>query len=510
MNTTLESIASLLGGAGFLARKPSLGDAASTSVTGADSDSRFAAPGHLFVCKGAAFRPQYLASAIEDGAVAYLCDESHADALAPVAGNVPTLVATDDGLRPAMALASAEAWGHPDHNLDVVGITGTKGKSTTSYMLRTILDAGEPYSRAGILGSIETFDGRERAESVNTTPEAPDLWRHLANARDAGLPHMVMEVSSQALKYDRVDHLRLDVACFLNIGRDHISPREHPSFEDYFQSKLRIFDQARVAVVNLGTNHVDEVLSRASRCERVVTFSAEGDRSADVWADDVAPFMGGIRLVAHTPSWEGELVVSMPGLFNAENALCAVAACEVLGVGYDQVRDGLAKVSVPGRMELLPSPTPRVVGIVDYAHNKLSYQRFFSSISKEFPGRSIIAVLGAPGGKAYERRQELPEEASKWADVLIYTEEDPAGEPVEQICRQLADATPEGQAHEVIVDRPQAVRRAVELALQSERGAVVCLLAKGDETRQHVGDSYVPCETDGALFARAMRELYHN
>lgn len=504
---TLARIAQLLSTQGLLDRVSNMDDAtAQTRVTGADCDSRFAAPNHLFVCKGAAFKPAYLASALESGCVAYLCDGARADELAAVAPGVPQLVASD--LRRAMAVASAAAWDHPDRSIDVVGITGTKGKSTVSYMLKQILDAGSAEPRAAILGSIETFDGVEHFESVNTTPESPDLWRHVRNAADSCLPYLVMEVSSQALKYDRVVDLGLDVACFLNIGRDHISPVEHPNFADYFGSKLRIFDQARVAVVNLDTDELDTVLEHARHCERVVTFGcsdAARKAGADVWATDVRPFQGGITFVCHTPGWEGDVTVSMPGLFNVDNACAAIAMCEVLGVGRDQVVAGLSHVRVPGRMELLLTDDPKVTAIVDYAHNKLSYQRFFSSIVKEFAGRDVIAVFGAPGGKAYERRQELPQEASKWADYLIYTEEDPAHDSVADICQQMSDATPAGQPHEVILERPAAIERAVELAFSSDRGAVVCLLAKGDETRQHEGDRFVPCEPDGEIFRRAVK-----
>lgn len=145
----------------------------------------------------------------------------------------------------------------------IVGITGTKGKSTSSYMLRSIIDTAAGASVCGIIGSIDTYDGVEHIESKNTTPEAPDLWRHLTHARTAQLVSMVMEVSSQALKYDRTLGVSLDIACFLNIGTDHISPVEHPSFEDYFTSKLKIFSQCRRAVVNLGTEHLGLVLDAA-------------------------------------------------------------------------------------------------------------------------------------------------------------------------------------------------------------------------------------------------------
>ena len=503
-HTTLGALVELLRANDLLADTVHLDDVVmATVVSGADCDSRVAAPGHIFVCKGAAFRPAYLVSAVEAGAVAYLCDESLASQLAEACPQVPALVARD--LRRAMALVSSEAWGHPDRDLSVLGITGTKGKSTVAYMLRHIFDGEDVGSGCAIMGSIDTYDGIESFESVNTTPESPDLWRHVANTRAAHLPYLVMEVSSQALKYDRVVGLGIDVACFLNIGRDHISPVEHPSFEDYFESKLRIFDQARVAVVNLDMEHVDEVLARAQRCERVVRIAVgedAADRGADLWASDVVSEHGGISFTVHSERGARRMHVSMPGLFNVDNALAAIAICEVLDVRDEQIRDGLTHVRVPGRMELLETPDPRVSALVDYAHNKLSYQRFFSSVCKEFAGRQIIALFGAPGDKALERRRELPEEASRWADYLIYTEEDPAHERTEDICAQMAANTPEGQAFEVICDRPAAIARAVELALASPQGAIVCLLAKGDETRQHEGDRFVPCETDGAIFAR--------
>lgn len=506
MNTTLSSLARLLDHEGLLATTVNITpEKGAVPVTGVGCDSRAVVPAHVFVCKGAAFKPAYLTSALEKGAVAYLCDRDRAAELADVAPGTPALIATD--LRRAMAFASAEAFGHPDHDLTVIGITGTKGKSTVSYMLRAVLDGNETHARTGVMGSIETFDGIEREESHNTTPESPDLWRHLANARKAGLAYMDMEVSSQALKYDRVLGLDLAVACFLNIGRDHISPVEHPNFEDYFQSKLRIFDQARVAVVNLDSDEIHTILERARRCERVVTFSAK-DSSADVWASDIQSAYGMVSFTAHTPSWEGPICLGMPGLFNVDNALATIAICEVLGIGCERIAEPLSLARVPGRMELLPSPDTKVVALVDYAHNKLSYQRFFPSVKEEFPGYRIIAVFGAPGGKAYERRHELPEEAAKYADYLIYTEEDPANDPVEEICQQMADATPEGTAYEVIVDREEAIRRAVQLGYEGEGPAILCLLAKGDETRQHEGNEFVPCRTDGDIYEEAVRNWH--
>ncbi len=504
---TLQKLADLLEESSLLAGQKDVPEN-DLVLTGADSDSRFAGKGHLFVCKGAAFKPAYLASALERGAVAYLCDEAHASELAAIAPGVPALVTTD--VRPAMALAALEAWGHPDQDLTVVGLTGTKGKSTTSYMLRSILDAasadGTP--RTGIIGSIETFDGVERAESINTTPEACDLWRHVWNTRESGLGSLVMEVSSQALKYDRVVGLGLDVAAFLNIGRDHISPLEHPDWDDYFGSKLKIFQQARTAVVNLETEHLEEVLSAAASCERTLTFSTRGNVShghaADVWSEPAASGLGHSRFVVHTPTWEGEVDLSMPGTFNVDNALAAITCCEAMGVGRDAVTSGLAGTSVPGRMELVPSPDGKVVGIVDFAHNRMAFQKFGPSVRAEFPGHRVISVFGATGDKAVERRYELPEEAAKWSDMMIFTKDDPGHERVEDICREMATVVPEGKAYEIVPDRHEAVRRAVELARLGDEPAVVCLLARGTESFEHENGGLTPDTLDVDMLREAL------
>jgi UDP-N-acetylmuramoyl-L-alanyl-D-glutamate--2,6-diaminopimelate ligase len=379
-------------------------------------------------------------------------------------------------------------------------------------MLRAILDAAAPAPRAAMLGSIETFDGVERAESVNTTPESPDLWRHFANAAASGLTHMVMEVSSQALKYDRVRGLGLDVAAFLNIGTDHISPLEHPSWEDYFESKLRIFDQARIAVVNLGSDHADEIRARAGRCERVITCSSAAadapapdvSAPADVWASDLASSHGTQSFVVHTPSWEGPVTLPMPGRFNVDNALVAIAICEALGLGREQVSAGLARASVPGRMELVTTSNHKVTGIVDFAHNKMSFASFFPAVRREFPHARIISVFGTTGDKGLERRHELPVEAAPYSDLMIFTKDDPGCEPVEDICAALRAATPEGTSTETILDRVEAIDHAVDLAFASDGETVICLVGRGAEGLMHEGGQLTPYPLDVNLLRQSL------
>ena len=324
---------------------------------------------------------------------------------------------------------------------------------------------------------------------------------------------MVMEVSSQGLKYDRVLGVPFEIAVFLNIGRDHISSIEHPNFEDYFASKLRIFDQCMTAVVNLGSEHADRVLEASRAARRILTLSTTESVSADVLAQHIEPTPTGCSFDAVTHDKghdasidrtfalhsEMHIDLGIPGLFNVENALAAITCAQLLGVPEDAIVQGLAQLRVPGRMEVVASADRRVVAIIDYAHNELSYQALFSSVQKEYPGRRIIALFGAPGDKAVERREALPRIAGQYADLLIYTEEDPAHERVEDICAELASHTPAGVAHITICDREEAVAYAIHDAYAHNGESVVLLLAKGDETRQHRGDEYPEVKSDLAL-----------
>lgn len=476
----------------------------SASVSGCSFDSRSVASGDVFFCKGAAFRPAFLEMALEAGAAAVVCDEAGSAELVPLAHEAGAAALVVARMRTAMALIPPVVYGRPDEELNVIGITGTKGKTTASFMLQSIVKAGG--EQCGMMGSVLTDDGIESYESTNTTPEAPEVWRHLANCRATGRKNVVMEVSSQALKYQRVDNLTFDVACFLNIGRDHISPIEHPTFEDYFESKLAIFGQTKTAIVNLGTDELERVLEAAGQAERLVTVGV--DRSdADLWASSVELKGFDIEFDLHGFGEQTErITLGIPGDFNVENALVAIAAAREAGFGIDAVRRGLAKLRVPGRMEVVASADGRVIAVVDYAHNQLSFRSLFSSVARAYPQSPVIAVFGAAGGKAQERREQLPREAAPHSDLLIFANEDPAHEDPESICRELASNVPDDTPCRIIVDRTEAVRAAFEAArgplARPDAPSIVLLLAKGDEELMHVGDAFVPIESDLSMARR--------
>ena len=498
--TTVDTLAKLLDVCGELRASEQVDERA---VTGCSFDSRAVSAGDVFFCKGAAFKPAFLSMALDAGAVAFVCEESLVESLEPLAQESGAAMLVVDSVRTAMALLPPEVYDRPDHDVKIVGITGTKGKTTAAFMLQSIIKAaGES---CGMIGSVSTDDGIECYESTNTTPEAPEVWRHIANCRTSGRQSMVMEVSSQALKYQRVENLPFDVACFLNIGRDHISPIEHPTFEDYFESKLRIFDQAKTAVVNLGTEEVDRVLEAASTAERLVTVGVEHPE-ASLWASDVRVVGFNIEFNLHglcaDESEAGEKVLlGIAGDFNVENALVAIAAAHEIGIGIEAIKKGLSKLRVPGRMEVVESKDGRVICVVDYAHNQLSFRSLFSSVKRAFPTSPVIAVFGAAGGKAQERREQLPREAAPYSDLMIFANEDPM-----KVCRELAEHVPDDTPNEIILDREAAVHAAFKAAREEyvnpNAPTIVLLLAKGDEELMHVGDEFVPIESDLSLANR--------
>ena len=461
----------------------------STPVTLVSCDSQTVQPGTLFIVKGAHFQGRYLADAIAKGAFVYLSDHLWTEA-----GETPCLLVKD--VRRAMGLLADLYYDHPSAKLKVVGITGTKGKSSTTYYLKYIFDEYERMKKgpeSGVISSIDTYDGVERFESHLTTPEPLDLERHFANAAETGMDYLTMEASSQALKYDRMDGVELAAAVFLNIGYDHISPIEHPDFEDYFASKLKIFQHSRLAVVNLDSEEARRVLNASADVPQRITFS-EKDPAATVYGSHVRKSGRDILFRVKTPRFSREFRLTMPGLFNVQNALAAIAVCEGLGIPEGCIYTGLMKARVPGRMEVYRNADGRITAIVDYAHNRLSFEKLFQSVKEEYPGQRIVIVFGCPGKKALDRRKDLSEIAARYADLVIITEEDPGEEDVLAISREMAAHVENvGCDYSIEPDRGQAIRMAV---MGCEEPTVILITGKGAETRQKRGTAYVDCVSD--------------
>jgi UDP-N-acetylmuramoyl-L-alanyl-D-glutamate--2,6-diaminopimelate ligase len=481
-------------------------------VEGISYDSRTTAPGWLFVCKGAHFSERYLSDALARGAVACVFEDGSLDEamLAQIVASGAAAIAVRD-VRRALPHIANHFYGRVWEELVTVAVTGTKGKSTTVYCLKAMLDAWAAHEGrrpAAVLSSIDTFDGVESFESHLTTPEVFELHRHFAHAADSGLAYLVMEVSSQALKYGRVADVVFDVGCFLNIGEDHISPIEHPDAEDYLASKLLLFGQCKAACINAACDQATRVRDAANMSlapDKVVDFSADPAVPATLNACAVRPSdcedgTPGLAFEVCGPGAAGGSTacyqLGMTGTFNVENALAALTVARMLGVPEEFIRSGLVAARASGRMELFKAPSGAVV-IVDYAHNHMSFERLFASVESEYPGTRRTIVFGCPGHKALGRREELGRWAGSFCAMTYLTEEDAGDEPVAQICEQIAlHVRAAGGNYTIMPDRTAAIQEALD---DADAQTVVMITGKGRETRQKRGNAYVEVASDVAI-----------
>ena len=495
----------------------------SKPVTGVTYNSREVQPGSLFVVKGAHFREKYLEDAIAAGAVCYVREDpsrtpSTACELYDVEaarkeevtdpGCVPIMVSD---IRKAMPVIAETFYGKLSDQLKVIGVTGTKGKSTTAYYMRYLLDdymAATGGNRTAICSGIDNYDGVIEEESHLTTPEIMELYQHMDNALNSGITYMTMEVSSQALKYDRVEGVTFEAGAFLNIGSDHISAIEHPDFNDYLEAKLRLFSHCRKACYNLDCEEQERIKAASADCPYVITFSQK-DESANVYGYDVKSEAGKVSLrvrVRNVDGWEdfdGALTLGTFGTINVENALAAVSMSLLAGVPFEYVQSGLAKAISPGRMEVFYSEDGKRIAIVDYAHNKLSYEKFFETIGDEFPGKKMMIVFGCPGGKAFARREELGTIAGRNCVYSIITEEDYGEEDVNKICREIGEfVAAAGGKFEIITDRVEAIKKAITLM---DDDTILFLPGKGRETREKRGILYIDTPSDADVVIEYMK-----
>ncbi len=493
-NKTLDSYIELLRAGGLLEETNCGRDAHDLSIDYISYSSLDIKPQTLFICKGLNFKEQYLTDALEKGAVAYMAEKR--SAAAP--SDTPYIIVSD--IRRAMSEVSGFFFDHIwNDKLTMVGITGTKGKSTTATFVKSILDhycCRTEKTETGFLSGIYTYDGRDRVPAKKmTTPETLELHRHLARCVENDCEYFVMETSSQALKYSRTDDLHYRVAAFLNISEDHISDREHPDIEDYFSSKLKLFHQADIACVNLDIDekYQERVLSEAKECcQDVITFGMT--ENADFYGSDISSTPNELRFKLRHPGGTEEITVSIGGNYNAGNALAAIAITRALGIPFDDIRAGLANVKVAGRMEVYHLKDKDVDVIVDYAHNKLSYQTLFSSIGSLYPERKVLLVFGAHGNKAYNRRKDLGELANIYADKIVLTEQDPGTESVADICEQIRVHIDDDKPVITIPDRGEAIEAACEMV---EDGWVMVIAGNGADGYQKRGLKYVEEPTDG-------------
>ena len=500
MNTvhTLREYVDALRDAGILVESTVSDELAAREIHCLTYDTRALSEDALFICKGAHFKEEYLCDALSRGAIAYVAEKKHnVDA--------PCLLVND--IRYSLVVLGQLFYNHVTDKLTSVGITGTKGKSTTAYYVRYILNdwlRAQSMPECAILSSIDNYDGKSTEESHITTPEVLELYQHFENAYECGISHLVMEASSQALKYGRVRGITYDVAAFLNIGSDHISPIEHPDFEDYFNSKLKIFDSCRFGCVNTDAKYSDRVIEYAKdRCNLITFGSHESDT---VSCQHVEKRSDGLYFTVSSLKYNGEFSITMPGLFNISNALAAMAICMALDVPEEYVRSGLRKARAAGRMQIYESRDKNVTVIVDYAHNYASVTALLDFVDERFGSQHprITLVTGSAGNKAYDRRKEIVEAAQHRIDSFIFTAEDTDTEPFIDICMEMQRyITVPGIASTVISDRPSAVTNAIyDARAHADRFNIILIIGKGDERWIKDHNKHVPFEGDDRIVER--------
>jgi UDP-N-acetylmuramoyl-L-alanyl-D-glutamate--2,6-diaminopimelate ligase len=471
-------------------------------ITGVTLRAQDVLSGDLFAALSGATThgARHLGDAIERGAVAVLTDAAGVAEIAEQtqpSAVVPVLVHPEP--RSVLGELAATVYGRPSERLAVVGVTGTSGKTTTTYLLEAGLRAaGRP---VGLVGTIGLRINGVDVPSALTTPEAPALQAQLAVMAERGVDTVVMEVSSHALTLGRVDGIHFAVGGFTNLSRDHLD--FHPTMEDYFEAKARLFDpssplRARRAVVCVDDDAGREM---ANRADAAVTVSAQG-RSADWRGEDVTAVAGEQEFTAVDPAGVHHRIgIPLPGDYNIANCLVALAILDVLGVSPEQASTGLRHARVPGRLEQIDRGQD-FLALVDYAHKPGALGAVLQSLRR--PEGRLAVVFGAGGDRDPGKRAPMGRVAAELADLVIVTDDNPRSEDPEAIRREIvAGAAEQGAQVIEIGDRREAIRHAVAWA---QPGDVVVIAGKGHETGQSRGGQTRPFD-DRIELAAALEEL---
>lgn len=458
-------------------------------------DSRKAAPGAVFVCmKGTKVDShRFIPQVVEQG-VSVLVVEESPEELEQQVGRLPdqvTVFQVDNG-REALAHLSAARFGYPAKRMVCIGITGTKGKTTTTYMIKAVLEAAG--KKVGLIGTAGAVIGDRTYPTVNTTPESYELEQYFARMVEEGCQYMIMEVSSQGMKMHRVDGLTFDYGLFTNISNDHIGPDEHADFEEYLYYKRQLLDRCRIGLVNRDDEHFQEIV-RDCGCklytygvEQEVEDLAKGARGKAAGAADFTAV--GIRYVSQPDfvglefqmegGWQLDVKVNIPGRFNVYNAMAALSVCSFLDLPEDRVCHALEHLYVNGRMEIVHA-SARCTVIVDYAHNAVSMESLLKTLRDYHPKR-LVCVFGCGGNRSKDRRYSMGEIGGRMADLCILTADNSRYEKTEDIIADIRGSVEKaGGTYLEIPDRRKAIEYSI---VHAEPGDMIAVIGKGHEDYQ--------------------------
>lgn len=498
-----------------LLKSSAVQDAVPTKMNYISYDSRDIKTNTLFFCKGKGFRPTYLSMAKDSGATCYVAEQPY-----PEGKGMHALVVRD--VTKAMALLSAAFYRFPQDDLYVVAFTGTKGKTTSAYFLKGMLDQING-GRTALFSSVDDIVGpkpEDKFKSSLTTPESLDLFRDMRTAVDNGMTHLVMEVSSQAYKKNRVFGLTYDLGFFLNITPDHIGPNEHPNFADYLHCKLQLMVNSRKCIINAMSDHFDEIYAAATTTTNPdsIYLFARNDfenpnlkQPIDFRFQSVETDMKETEFKLFCASEKakklpiaGDYTLQMIGDFNEMNGTAAIIGAGLAGESYAECAKGIRHVTIPGRMETLPSKNHGTV-IVDYAHNKASMIALMSFMQCEFNNPKIIVVVGAPGDKGVSRRPGFSESLTAYANKAFLTTDDPGFEDPMDIAQEI-DAGIDHEKVDVTIelDREKAIHDAIAM---SNKDDIVLICGKGADPFQKIRGVDTPYPTDIKVAESVINEL---
>lgn len=443
-------------------------------VTTLVNDSRKIENGSVFVCISGAVVDghEFITDVAGKGATAVIIEKE-----VEVPKDMTVIRVADT--RYALALMSASYFGYPAEKMKIIGITGTKGKTTTTYMIKSILE--EVGHKVGLIGTIETIIGDEKIPAANTTPESYTIHQYFAKMAEAGCDSVVMEVSSQGLMLHRTAGILFDIGIFTNLGRDHIGPNEHKDFEDYKRCKGLLFQQCRQGIANVDDIYFEDVFSGATCETETFGFSEKADlRAADTHLVSRPGYLG---IAYHvTGLMDFDVEIDIPGKFSVYNSLTAIAVCRHFQVPAEKIQEALGAAKVKGRIEMIRVSDDFTL-MIDYAHNAMSLESLLTTL-KEYNPTRLICLFGCGGNRSKERRYEMGEVSGRLADLTIITSDNPRFEEPQDIINDIkAGIEPTEGKYVEICDRKEAIWYAIEHGLP---GDVIVLAGKGHEDYQEI------------------------
>lgn len=435
-------------------------------------DSRKCVPGCVFVClRGSSSDGHIYAKRAEESGAAAIIAEENVDV------SIPVILA--ENTRKALALLSAEFFGHPSGKLTTIGITGTKGKTTTAFMIKSILEAAG--SKTGVIGTIGVVIGDRLTQTDNTTPESYQVQKFMAEMVTEGCKYCIMEVSSIGLRDFRVYGFDFDIGIFTNFSEDHIGGVEHKDMAEYLNCKAMLFKMCKTGVINIDDENYTGVLKNHS-CD-VVTYGF--DKNAEIYGENnhlysEPGFIGSKLDVCGKLCFSCD--IATPGKFNAYNALAAICCCHKLGISQESIAAGLRTVKVKGRVEPVPVPGDYTL-LIDYAHNALSMENVLSTL-REYNPKRLVCMFGAGGNRPKVRRYEMGEVCGNMADLSVITADNSRFEDVLDIIADIKTGMAKTNGKYIeIPDRKEAIRYCIENA---KDGDIIVLAGKGHEDYQEI------------------------